>query len=223
MIESRAPNEKRHIFHRKDSFSRRALRGVPFVGGALEFLPEFGSPTKPGRGLNTAFSAGGRPCPVGFSGDGGGNCVPNVRQTLPMEVKKEGGVVPFFERLLPGGATGYEIPFGEGTPPGAPVMGQYGAGVIPGSRIINRAVCWRGMVLGNDGLCYSRKQIRNSDREWPRGARPLGTPGEMRALRIADQFAGRMDRTNERLQTLGLLKKPTTTRKKRTKLIPAKC
>ena len=88
------------------------------------------------------------------------------------------------------------------TPVGQAVMGMYGAGLVPGNMVVDRAVCLRGMVLGNDGVCYNRKSIKNSDREWPRGARPLGSPEEMRALRIASRFAGRMDKSKERIKAL---------------------
>jgi hypothetical protein len=88
------------------------------------------------------------------------------------------------------------------TPVGQAVMGMYGAGLVPGNMIVDRAVCLPGMVIGNDGVCYDKKAIRNSQREWPRGARPLGSPEEMRALRIASRFAGRMDKSKERIKAL---------------------
>jgi len=87
-------------------------------------------------------------------------------------------------------------------------MGRYGAGMVPGSKIIDRAVCLAGMVLGKDEICYNRRSIRNSDRMWPRGARPLLGPGEMRAIRIAKVAAGRLTRTAVSLQEMGLIKKP---------------
>jgi len=91
---------------------------------------------------------------------------------------------------------------------GAAVMGRYGAALQPGSKIIDRAVCLRGMVLGNDGLCYNRTQIKNSEREWPRGRRPLLTGGDMRAISIASRAASRLTRTAVRLHEIGLIKKP---------------
>jgi len=91
-------------------------------------------------------------------------------------------------------------------------MGRFGVGAIPGSRMIDRAVCEKGMVLGADEICYNRKSIRNSDRMWPRGARPLLGPGEMRAIRIARAAAGRLTRTAVGLQDMGLIKKPVVSK-----------
>lgn len=97
---------------------------------------------------------------------------------------------------------------------GAAVMGRYGAALAPGSRIIDRAVCLRGMVLGNDGLCYNRTQVKNSERMWPRGRRPLLTGGDMRAISTAARAAGRLERTTKRLQKIGLMKKAAPRRMK---------
>lgn len=100
------------------------------------------------------------------------------------------------------------LPIGPGVATGGAVMGRYGAALEPGSRIIDRAVCLRGMQLGDDGLCYNRGSIKNSERMWPRGRRPLLTGGEMRAISIASRAAGRLTRTAVRLQEIGLIKKP---------------
>jgi len=110
-----------------------------------------------------------------------------------------------FGAALPGG-----VPF---TTPvggvGQAVMGQFGAGLQP--FVENRMVreCLPGMVLGKDGLCYNRSDISNKNREWPRGRRPLGTPGEMAALAKAASFGRRMENTVKRMQKIGVLKKPS--------------
>jgi len=93
-------------------------------------------------------------------------------------------------------------------PGGEVVMGRYGAGMVPGSKIIDKAICIPGMLLGDDGVCYNKSQIKNSERQWPRGRRPLLTGGEMRSIAIAARAAGRLERTSKRLQKIGLLKKP---------------
>jgi len=96
---------------------------------------------------------------------------------------------------------------------GDAVMGQYGAGLEPGSRIIDRAVCLRGMVLGDDGICYNRSQISNRERMWPKGRRPLLTGGDMRAISTAARAGKRLEGATKRLQKIGLMKKPPPRRK----------
>lgn len=93
---------------------------------------------------------------------------------------------------------------------GATVMGRYGAALTP--LVEDRMVreCLPGMVLGNDGNCYNKSQITNKQREWPRGTRPLGTPGEMAALSKAARFGKRMETTVKRMQKIGVLKKPAS-------------
>ena len=80
-----------------------------------------------------------------------------------------------------------------------PVMGRYGAGVIAGSEIIDRATCPRGAHLGNDGVCYNKGVISNKQRMWPTGAKPLLTGGEMNAIRTATTARGRVARAAGRL------------------------
>ena len=96
---------------------------------------------------------------------------------------------------------------------GEATLGRYGAGMEPGSRIVDRAVCLRGMVLGNDGLCYNRSQVPNKDRMWPKARKPLLTGGEMRAISVAATAGRRLERATKRLQKIGLMKKPPPRRK----------
>lgn len=97
-------------------------------------------------------------------------------------------------------------------PVGEAVMGRYGAGLSPGSMVIDRAVCLRGMQLGNDGVCYNKAQISNKQRMWPAGRKPLLTGGDMRAISIASRAAHRFEKTEKRLQAMGMLKKPRARR-----------
>jgi len=99
------------------------------------------------------------------------------------------------------------------TPGGDALMGQYGAALQPGNIIIDRADCTfrgtvRGMILGNDGLCYNKAQLTNKERMWPRGRRPLLTGGDMRAISTAARAGRRLEATTKRLQKIGLMKKP---------------
>jgi len=95
---------------------------------------------------------------------------------------------------------------------GEAVMGQYGAALQPGSMIIDRAICLRGMQLGNDGLCYNKSQISNKQRMWPAGRKPLLSGGDMRAISIASRAGRRMELATKRLQKMGMMKKPTSRR-----------
>ena len=117
-----------------------------------------------------------------------------------------------FERIAPGGATGF-FPAEESraralarAPVGEAVMGRYGAALEPGVMMIERSVCLPGMNLGDDGLCYNKGAITNKPRQWPRGRRPLLTGGDMRAIGVAARAGAKLDRTTKRLRTLGMMK-----------------
>ena len=95
---------------------------------------------------------------------------------------------------------------------GEAVMGRYGAALEPGSRIIDRAICLKGMQLGDDGLCYNKSQITNKQRMWPAGRKPLLSGGDMRAISIASRAGRRLEGATKRLQRLGMMKKPAPRR-----------
>jgi len=95
---------------------------------------------------------------------------------------------------------------------GEAVMGRYGAALQPGSQIIDRAICLRGMQLGDDGLCYNKNQITNKQRMWPAGRKPLLSGGDMRAIGIAARAGRRLEGATKRLQRLGMMKKPASRR-----------
>jgi len=96
---------------------------------------------------------------------------------------------------------------------GEAIMGRYGAGLLPGSIIIDRAVCLKGMQLGDDGVCYNKSQITNKQRAWPAGRKPLLSGGDMRAISIAARAGRRLEGATKRLQRLGMMKKPTSSRR----------
>ncbi len=97
---------------------------------------------------------------------------------------------------------------------GLATLGRFGAAVEPTIRMQDIRECPRGMVLAVDSLCYSRRDVRNSERFWPRGRRPLLTGGEMRAISTAASAARKLQRKQKDLQELGLLPKPTARRRK---------
>jgi len=206
---------------------------MPFHGGSIGFpgLPGPGSPGFGGPigspGGNTREALASRGDLIGLVGMMGENAAlsflrswlgDNVANPIIrawQALKASGGDTPPavncgpFQVMNP--AT-QECELGIGEFPGSdapttPIMGRYGAGLIPGSKIIDRAVCLRGMQLGDDGICYNKSQITNKERMWPAGRRPLLTGGEMRSISIAARAAGRLARTSKRLQKIGLLKK----------------
>ena len=108
--------------------------------------------------------------------------------------------------IFPGSPVGADVFRGEA------IMGQYGAGMVAGSQIVDRATCGRGMQLGDDGICYNKSQIRNNQRMWPAGRKPLLSGGDMRAISIAARAGKRMDGATKRLQKMGMMKKAATRR-----------
>jgi len=88
------------------------------------------------------------------------------------------------------------------------VMGRFGAGFEPSVFMTDTRRCGRGAVLGVDGLCYNKRDLRNNERFWPRGRRPLLTGGEMRAISTASSAAKKLQRKQKQLESLGLLKRP---------------
>jgi len=93
------------------------------------------------------------------------------------------------------------------------VTGQFGAGFE--ASIVSREMrlCPPKTVLGVDGVCYNRRDLRNDERAWPRGRRPLLTGGEMRAVSTASAAAKKLQRKQKQLQELGLLPKPQRARR----------
>jgi len=163
-------------------------------------------------GRRTKFAGGSRAVDfpgtrsLGFSPTIGGRCIP------PFKRDPVSGDCKLFLGDQPGPDSG-PLQIGAGLPVGEAVMGRYGAALMPGSKIIDRAVCLPGMVLGDDDKCYNRGQLKNSERMWPRGRRPLLTGGDMRAIGIAARAGARLERTTKRLQKIGMMKKPAPRRK----------
>lgn len=171
------------------------------VGRQLKFgdaIPFVGPTTITRRGFRAPAD---RCAPPSFLDPSTGRCV-----------RRKRGLIPFIQRVIPGGETGLEPgrPLDDAaassTPVGDAVMGRYGAALEPGVMMIERSVCLRGMTLGNDGLCYNKGAITNKERQWPRGRRPLLTGGDMRAIGIAARAGSKLERTTKRLRTLGMMK-----------------
>jgi len=187
--------------------------------------------TRPGLGSAQGKEAGRS---LKFGGEGSGLAVPSnrVRARQVLGIVNGGDTCPGGTiRTADGFCVSPESEFGKdrldigSEAVGNAVMGRYGAALEPGNMIIDRAVCLRGMQLGDDGLCYNKSQISNKQRMWPKGRRPLLTGGDMRAIGIASRAGKKLERTTKRLQTMGMLKKPAARdkapRHQHAKLLPA--
>lgn len=92
-----------------------------------------------------------------------------------------------------------------------PMIGASAVAPFRETQVVRR--CGRGSVLAIDGLCYDRKLLRKDQRMWPPGRKPLLTGGDLNAISRAARAAGRMKTQQKRLQKLGLLPKPKSTRR----------
>jgi len=145
-------------------------------------------------------------CPPGERKTSAGNCVRIITATITPSAFLPGG-----EKLLTFGPEGGAFGPSRGVP-GNAVMGRYGAGLEPTLETRTTRDCLPGMVLGNDGICYNRRDVPNKSRMWPKGRKPLLTGGEMNAITTAARAARRVKSTTKKLQSLGLLDKPKTRR-----------
>jgi len=220
------PNDVRGFLHKKTfNFVKGAFGAV--ANTALGFIPGGnvaqgiastvfgGGPRQLHPAVPGAFNPPQMPCKPGFGITKKGKCV------------RIGGKFDEFiissqfagngTQVIPGGFPGRPEDIvspspGFGRPPGEAVNGRYGPAEQPSGEMIHHRSCDRGMVLGNDGLCYPRRQLANKEREWPRGRRPLLTGGDMRAIQTASTAAKKLQAKQKQLQGLGLLKKPMARR-----------
>lgn len=221
------PGDVRGFIHR--SFIGRAVGGVvssvvgsvPIVGGLASGIFD----RIRGEGGGAAAVPQVTQCPPGFFLSGSG-CVPTAGPTFTQQPVTSG-----LRRAI--GARGRPAPFAgartsgafvQPTPvqqqfresldlaadpaAGVPVMGRFGAGFEPTVFMSDTRRCGRGAVLGVDGICYNKRDLRNNERFWPRGRRPLLTGGEMRAISTASSAAKKLQRKQKQLEGLGLLKRP---------------
>jgi len=185
------PNEVRNFVHRRIFGAVKGFAGGGPVGAVGGFASGGGRPSKR-RGGQPKSTRGG--FNVTRESLGKGRC-PKGRKQVGNRCVKPGA-------FLPGG-----VPFTTGTSV-ARFEGQGGA-YLPTMETREVRECLPGDVLGRDGFCYAKGSISNKNREWPKGRRPLGTPGEMAALAKAASFGRRMETTVKRMQKIGVLKKPS--------------
>jgi len=226
------PGDERRFLH------KRIFGGIK---GAVRGLLSGGPVSAVAGGLGGFARGGARalalvPCPAGFTTDASGRCVQvpaPVTQLLPSTPSLPDILPPFISDIFPTRGATNGLPAGSCEPglvwdaaggfctfPGGPrftgeaQMGQFGAGLVPAFESVNVRKCPRGAVLAVDGLCYNKSAIRNSDRMWPRGRRPLLTGGEMRCISVASAAARKFGRKQKQLQEMGMLPKPARRTKK---------
>lgn len=95
---------------------------------------------------------------------------------------------------------------------GEVVRGRYGAAEVPEMESVRTHRCRKGLVLGDDNLCYRRGQLRKDERKWNPGTKPLFTGGDRNAVRRAAKVARAMQAQQSQLQSLGLMKRPKSRR-----------
>ena len=82
---------------------------------------------------------------------------------------------------------------------GNAVMGRYGAALTPATMSTVRRRCPRGTVLGNDNLCYNKRDLRKNERKWVPGGKPLFTGGDLNAITRAHNLEGKAKEIAEKL------------------------
>jgi len=193
--------------------SRAGMARGGFFGDLFKKLGSTVLGAIPGGGIaKTAFGLGrtllsggtGGGCPPGFSPGPGGGCTPDR-----LSVAGGPGVAVSIPGS-PGLTTPAEVSIG-GT--GEAVMGRFGAAITPMVDQLIRLDCPRGMVLGEDDLCYNRRDLRKDERKWPPGRRPLLTGGDLNAISKAHRAATRFKTQQKRLMDLGMLPRPKTSKR----------
>lgn len=205
------PNDVRHFVHGR---LKRAVTGFVTSGfNPLAAVGGFISPDAPTVLVPPSRRIGGAPTPFKARRRGGRRGGAKTAQFFNLETGDRLGSCPGKLKRDKDGVCRFpgspaDISIG-GAMGGEVIMGRYGAAMAPmtDSRIVRD--CLPGMVLGDDNNCYNKRDIRNSERKWPKGRRPLGTPGEMAALSKAAAFGRRMESTVKRMQKIGVLKKPS--------------
>lgn len=155
--------------------------GVDFLGRRLSGDGQVQLPKKP------------------FKPEPAGDC-PGV-----FEVRGPDGTCINLTDILPGGdpfITGQQDGNGRAAPSGfgQAVNGRFGVGMLPRVDVQTIRRCPKGMALGKDGVCYDGLGRNSPKREWPMGMKPLLTPGERNAIRIAARAANKLARSKKSLK-----------------------
>ena len=199
-IHNGRPGDVRNFIHKRIIGAVGGLLSGGPLGAVGGFLSGGAKPSVVPQTTLFPGSRGFAACRPGFFMNPEGQCVPLIQPSDP-------GILGAVRRALPFGDPGTTV-FGEA------VMGRFGAALEPGGREAVTLVCPKGTILGIDDLCYNKRDLKNSERKWPRGRKPLLTGGEMRCISIAAGAAKRLERKQKQLQSMGMLKKPSTSRRR---------
>jgi len=194
----------------------------PFGGGGFGPTGIEGIDIGPG-GINVQGTVGGVPIsgtiPIGGGGGGeptqGSPSVPGAGLVAPSDPGSGAGCRGLFQVRGPDGSCIDLTALPPGGDPamygqvqqqnysdgyGAAVKGIYGVGLVPRVEVQTVRRCPRGMALGKDGVCYEGLGRNSKKRAWPMGMKPLLTPGERNAIRIAGRVAGKLKRSQKTLK-----------------------
>lgn len=156
------------------------------IGGAIidRLLPPGGG------GRNGALK------PTGITVDSQGRCIPPFRRDQFGNCSVFAGKQKGPDDVSTGGTD--MVVFSDA------VTGAFGMPAIrPVNIPQNHLTCPKGMVLGEDDLCYPRQVLRRDSRfrKWKPGTRPVLTGGEVRAIATARRA---ITRGRERMSSLGV-------------------
>lgn len=130
-------------------------------------------------------------CPAGFGSVGDGGCVPLDQSCEGGKVRDAAGVC---RDVTPEFDTPAEL--------GESMHANGHRDTRPAMRDVRTRRCRSGSVLGKDGWCHPKGSIPNKDRRWPKGRRPLGTPGELACVAKASRFAARLTTQKKRFKKM---------------------
>lgn len=151
------------------------------IGGALTGLLGSGGNNDPRSGSTGSTGQTFVSCPTGYVQD------PSTGQCLKT------GVSGVLERTIPGGNTGtLSDVYGQA------MMGRYGAALVPAQRASMTFKCPPGTVLGDDNLCYNKRDLRRDERKWRPAAKPLLSAGDAKVLRRAHAVERRLQEVSGR-------------------------
>ncbi len=199
------PNDVRNFVHKRIIGAAGGFLSGGFAGAAGGFISGGSSGRSGGQprtstalSMPRSLAGSGPPCAPGTRRFPDGHCHSRAKALLFHPGASQGAV--------PGGQ-----PFADST--GARFGANGGGPYLPSVDVREVRECLPGDVLGRDGFCYSKSDISNKNRAYPKGRKPLGTPGELAALAKAAAFGRRMETTVKRMQKIGVLKKPTKSRR----------